>query len=366
MNKRPFTVVQLVPTGIGAQIGGFAGDATPATNLLTQIADCVITHPNVVNASDLNEAREQVLYVEGKMLDDMMRGKTVLRPRRKNAIGILIDRNVVEPPQSSKDLGGKSELMRVLNAVNTVRAVNGIEVVGYKITDRPIDARALLSSTGTSHGNVEDLDTLFSAGKVLVDGGAEAIAVITRILDITPEMEEAYVKEGKADPIGGIEATISHFLVSELGVPAAHAPANATDLYSHVPVDEFVDPRVGAEVISHTYVPCIMQGLSRAPQPVTVSHQMNGDIAVTDVNAVLAPADALGGIPILCAIENGIPVIAIRENSTVLDVTREKIGFKTGVLEVNNYLEALGILGCLKAGINPAMVRRPLADIFEL
>lgn len=50
----PFGVVHIVPTGIRCEFGGFAGDATPVTNLLASTADFLVTHPNAVNASDLN------------------------------------------------------------------------------------------------------------------------------------------------------------------------------------------------------------------------------------------------------------------------------------------------------------------------
>lgn len=48
-----FNVVMLVPTGIGADIGGHAGDATPTAALLANVCDSLITHPNVFNASDM-------------------------------------------------------------------------------------------------------------------------------------------------------------------------------------------------------------------------------------------------------------------------------------------------------------------------
>lgn len=49
-----FGVVQIIPTGIRCEFGGFAGDACPVTNLLAAGADVLITHPNAVNASELN------------------------------------------------------------------------------------------------------------------------------------------------------------------------------------------------------------------------------------------------------------------------------------------------------------------------
>ena len=56
-------VVMLVPTGIGCEIGGHAGDAGPAARLLATVCDRLILHPNVVNGSDLNEMPENALYV---------------------------------------------------------------------------------------------------------------------------------------------------------------------------------------------------------------------------------------------------------------------------------------------------------------
>ena len=44
-----YTAVMIVPTGIGASIGGYAGDALPAARLLSCVVDRLITHPNVLN-----------------------------------------------------------------------------------------------------------------------------------------------------------------------------------------------------------------------------------------------------------------------------------------------------------------------------
>lgn len=56
--------VFIVPTGIGCEIGGHAGDATPAARLTAACCDKLIVHPNVVNASDINEMTENMIYVE--------------------------------------------------------------------------------------------------------------------------------------------------------------------------------------------------------------------------------------------------------------------------------------------------------------
>lgn len=51
-------IVFIVPTGIGAEIGGHAGDASPAAKLIASLCDNFVTHPNVFNASDINEMPE--------------------------------------------------------------------------------------------------------------------------------------------------------------------------------------------------------------------------------------------------------------------------------------------------------------------
>ena len=99
-----FAVVQVIPTGIGCNIGGFAGDACPATNLLAAAADCVVTHPNAVNASELNEMSGNVYYVEGKLLDDFLLGHIAFEPTRGNQVGTLVDASATNMLRSSSIL----------------------------------------------------------------------------------------------------------------------------------------------------------------------------------------------------------------------------------------------------------------------
>jgi len=46
-----YVAVMVVPTGIGASIGGFAGDAMPAARVLASVVDKLVTHPNVMNGA---------------------------------------------------------------------------------------------------------------------------------------------------------------------------------------------------------------------------------------------------------------------------------------------------------------------------
>ena len=62
-------VVNIIPTGIGCSIGGYAGDATPTANLLASTVDYLITNPNTVNASNFINLKNNVVYAEGHSID---------------------------------------------------------------------------------------------------------------------------------------------------------------------------------------------------------------------------------------------------------------------------------------------------------
>ena len=67
--------LMLVPTGIGCDIGGYAGDALPSARLLAAASGCLITHPNVMNGASLYWSDSRVHYVEGYGLDRFAAGE---------------------------------------------------------------------------------------------------------------------------------------------------------------------------------------------------------------------------------------------------------------------------------------------------
>ena len=163
------------------------------------------------------------------------------------------------------------------------------------------------------------------------------------------------------NPIGGAEAVISHLICKKYAIPAAHAPLlNIKDLELK---SRIVDARGAGEFASTSGLACVLIGLSRAPQ--IMKKQCCGieDIVnVYNLLAVVAPAGALGGIPVLYSASNNVPVIAVRENKTILEVTQSKLNLEN-IIEVNNYPEAAGILLALKKGINISSLYRPLKTI---
>jgi hypothetical protein len=65
----------------------------------------------------------------------------------------------------------------------------------------------------------------------------------------------------------------------------------------------------------------------------------------------------------LAAIEQGIPVIAVRENTNRMQNRLEDYPFASGQLHVvDNYLEAVGVMHAIRAGVSKESVRRPMKN----
>ena len=171
--KRPHTTVLIIPTGIGAAIGGYAGDALPVARTLASVTDRLITHPNVLNGAQLYWPMDNTLYVEGYGLDQFAAGRWGLRPVHQNAIGIVIDRGV------------EDELRwRHLQAADAARATLGLDVRAHVVTDKPLGVTLKTSEAGASGGTLENPDSeLRAAERLIVEAQVSAIAVIARFPD---------------------------------------------------------------------------------------------------------------------------------------------------------------------------------------
>lgn len=84
-----------------------------------------------------------------------------------------------------------------------------------------------------------------------------------------------------------------------------------------------------------------------------------GLLTVSDISCLIIP-DGCVGLPTLAAIEQGIPVIAVKENKNSMQNRLEDFPFANGQLHlVDNYLEAVGVMHAIKAGVPKEAVRRP-------
>ncbi|WP_293124094.1 DUF3326 domain-containing protein [Microcoleus sp. bin38.metabat.b11b12b14.051] len=378
MNPRPLTVVLIVPTGVGASIGGFAGDALPVARAIAQIADTLITHPNVLNGAQLYWPIPNALYVEGYALDKFAQGCWGLQPVHQNRIGLIMD-CAIEPELQ----------LRHLQAVDAARATLGLNITDCILTDRPLQVELRISESGASWGTIGNPDSLLrAADKLIAQAKVQAIAVVARFPEDEGSIALENYRRGKGvDPLAGAEAVISHLIVRTFKIPCAHAPA-----LSPLPLDPHLSPRSAAEELGYTFLPCVLAGLSKAPQFVTpavgeasyLSQVLGGQDAhptrkniygnrgnfesaspslwADRVDAVVIPATACGGSAILSLSgRSTVQIIAVGDNKTQMQASPEKLGIKA--LQVNSYLEAIGVLVALRAGISPASLG---ADISSL
>ncbi|MBE9044226.1 DUF3326 domain-containing protein [Pleurocapsales cyanobacterium LEGE 10410] len=334
MSLSDLTVVLIVPTGIGAAIGGYAGDALPVAKAIASISDRLITHPNVLNGAQLYWPLENTYYVEGYGLDRFAPNQCGLRPVRQNKVGLLLDRGI-EPELR----------LRHIQAADAVRATLGLNLTDYAITDAPLEVELRTTDSGASWGTIGNPGSLLRAAEALIDrGGAEAIAVVARFPDDDDSIELQNYRHGSGvDHLAGAEAVISHLIVRNFQIPAAHAPA-----LQPLAADPQVSPRAAAEELGYTFLPCVLVGLSRAPQLVT--NRCPGDIWSESVDVAIVPYSACGGSATLSFSSSKTQIIAVTNNLTQIQVPPEPLGMK--VTKVNSYLEALGVLTTLKAGID--------------
>lgn len=347
-----FTAVLLVPTGIGAKLGGHSGDAGALARFVASGCDKLITHPNVVNASDVNELPENGLYVEGSVITSLLMGTIGLQEVRSNRMMLVMDKR---EDRRISDLS--------INTVSAARAAVGIDCPLIVELDEPIVMKAKYSPSGCAVGRIEALENLCDVMQKYRDE-YDSVALHTGI-DVPPEFHLEYLKSRgeMVNPWGGVEAMLTHALTMMFGVPTAHAPMvknmEIANLHGGV-----VDPRIASEAISSTFLMCVLKGLHKSPRIIRDSSVFghSGVLTNADISCLIIP-DGCVGLPTLAAMEQGIPVIAVRENKNRMQNSLEDYPFQFGKLYiVDNYLEAVGVMNALKAGVSVESIRRPLAD----
>ena len=321
LNKEIISMI--VPTGIGASIGGFAGDASFWARKFSEYFNLIV-NPNVVNAACFSGITDSMLYTEGWLFDKFMKGDIFLKPSKNNKIGIIFDRGISEG------------ILNVhINTMNAVKTVYGVDIIGYEITKEAAGVEFFNTSEGISSGRVNNPETLLEAGKKLLERGADVLAVVCKF-DEPPE--DDYINGNDVDIVGGVEAIISHYLTSQLLVPVAHAPA-----FENIDITkELVSPKVAAEYITPTFLPCLLLGLSNAP--LIFSSFREDYIKRENLKALIMPYNSLGASCVLDALSSKIPVYAIEENKTVLNVTSEILNKKNDIINLATYEECLSKL----------------------
>lgn len=322
-NKRKLGAF-IVPTGIGASIGGYAGDAGRYAREFAKYTD-IIVNPNVVNAGGFSAITDSMLYTEGYTLDLFFKGEINLLPARNNKIGIIYDKSI---PQ---------EVLNIhINTQNAVKTVYGTDIHSYEITSEPVGVEFYMTNEGISVGKVNNIETLSKSCQKLINKGCDAIATVCYFEDSTPDNPN-YVNGVGADPVGGVEAIISHYISKHFKIPCAHSPA----FEDYSICTDIVNEKSAAEYITPTFLPCILLGLSQAPK---ISTDLTKGINIEDLDFVVMPHNCLGSTPIFESLKHNISIYAIKENKTVLDITKDKLFKNSDIIEVPTYQNALELI----------------------
>ena len=349
-NGSQFNVVFLIPTGIGAEIGGHAGDAAPTARLIAEACDTLILHPNVVNASDINEMPTNSLYVEGSVITRLLMGTAGLAPIRANRVLVLVDAHDDELFVNA-----------TINAVSAARASCGLMCAGVIKFSPRVTMKAEFTDSGTAAGKISGLAHVFA---VLEEEQEKYDAVaISSVISVPREFHQRYFDAAgeMVNPWGGVEAMLTHAVSTRFNVPSAHSPMfEVQDIANMDP--GVVDPRMAAEAISLTFFESVLKGLHKSPRIVTDSSLLSapGVLSASDVSCLVIP-DGCVGLPTLAALEQRIPVIAVRENRNLMKNDLTALPWRSGQLHlVENYWEAAGVLCAIRGGIAPESVRRPI------
>lgn len=321
-----FNAAMIIPTGIGCEIGGHAGDANPAAKLLTSVCDELIVHPNVVNAADINEMTDNMVYVEGSMLDRFLEREINLEYVKSNKILVAVNGPVK---------------IDTINSIAAARATIGaeIEIVVLK-TDLEMIAT---KKDGIATGRINNESNLINQVKKY---DFDALAIQTPIT-IDKAVAIDYFTNGGINPWGGVEAKLSRIVSKVLNKPVAHAPTESEALKSF---NEITDPRSASEMVSISNIHCVLKGLHKAPR-IAGGISFN---AMKDIDCLISPWGCYGRPHIACK-KAGIPIIMVKENKTCLN---EPLPDNTIVVE--NYLEAVGMIQLMKTGMTRESVTRPI------
>ena len=322
MEKKKYHVFN-IPTGTGAKIGGFAGDTGAVARKFAKEFPLIV-NPNVVNAACFSAITDNMQYVEGYTLTEFFKGKISLKPSCNNKIGVIFDKAI------SKDV-----LNIHINTINAVKTVYGIDVIGYEISEESAGVEFFNTESGISSGKVLNPETLVEVGRKLIARGADVLAVVCKFDE--PE-EDNYANGDAVDVVGGCEALISHYLTKELKVPVVHAPA----FEDYSIKSELVHPKAAAEYITPTFLPCLLIGLNNAP--LIVDGLDENFITINDVKSLIMPYNSLGSSIVTNAVEKGIIILAVKENSTVLNIDKETLLLKNKITEIETYQDCLEYL----------------------
>ena len=93
-------------------------------------------HPNVVNASDINEMPPNSFYIEGSVICQLLMGTIGLQPVRSNRVLVVIDEHKLEIFKNA-----------AINSINGARATYGLDCPEIICLVPPVKLRARFSKS---------------------------------------------------------------------------------------------------------------------------------------------------------------------------------------------------------------------------
>ena len=312
----------IVPTGIGASIGGFAGDASQYAKKIANEFGLII-NPNVVNAACFSGITNNMLYVEGWGISQFVKGNLKLMPSKNNKIGVIFDKAI------PKDI-----LNIHINTINAMKCVYGFDIEDFVITEENVGIEYFITSDNISTGGISNPETLINAAENLIKKGVQTIAVVC-FFDEIKEDNEDYEKGIGVDVVGGIEGVISHYISQKTFIPTVHAPAFAN---SNITDMQIVSPKAAAEYVTPTFLPCLFFGLNNAPL-----YSKTQGLTNKQILALIMPYNSLGSSVVFDCLEKNIPVIAVKENKTCLNINCNNLEIND-IIHANTYDDCIEIL----------------------
>ena len=353
INNDKFNAVLVIPTGVNAEIGGDSGDANLIAKLIASNVDNLITHPNVVNAADINEMNiTNTLYIEGSLLARFMQGELGLYKKTNNNLLLIHDNNL-----------DKQTISLTQNMCNASRCILGNDITICSMNDTPIYKANIYDNIVL--GDIINIDKLIN----LVNNNKSDYSAVALHTFIDCKEGDKYFNEEDPNilnPYGGIEAIITHTISNLCNINCAHAPMILSNDITNT-IDTIKNPVKCAEIVSKTELFCILKGLYYSPEIITNKNHFNKSNVITAENiSCLITIDKCIGLPLLAALEQNIPVIVVNDNRTKMNNNLDLLPWKKNqFFRANNYLEVIGIISCLKQRILPKFIERPIlnADI---
>lgn len=321
-NSNRLNGVFIVPAGLGYATGGDAGALTQA-NLIAGCCETLISHPNVLNASDINCMADNILYVEGSTINRFLSGEIYLDPV-KTYNKILCLTNKITPA--------------TINAVNAARHTLGADIE-IKRLNVPLIMCGGINSDGLATSYFLGHEELIRQVK---DYNFDNICLHTPI-ECEKEVVLNYWKNGGANPWGKVESDISKVLSRKLNKQVVHSPVETQEDFL---CEELIVKKSQApEIISLTYAWCMFKGNHIAPHISLFSGMRNKDISF-----MISPYNCWSDPHMACQY-NGIPIIIVKENTNVM---KDKITYPdySNLIFVENYLEACGVVCAMNSRIN--------------